>query len=177
MPLEKKLTIFDAILHCKNAWDAVSPETIVKCFRHSGVYDFNASPPCFPESTESTILQEQQDGDAEFDEYFENLLGIPWDKYLLMDEELEAEHPSCAPDANTCNDHVQDLPDQDQEPIEPMPSTQEVLNSLKIAQKYALGNAKLYELADQLIMGIQKMSIEQEVSNKIKQSTITSGLL
>ena len=28
-----KLTTFDAILHCKNAWDAVSPETIVKCLR------------------------------------------------------------------------------------------------------------------------------------------------
>ena len=34
-----QITIFDAILHSKNAWDSVSAETIVKCFRYSGVYN------------------------------------------------------------------------------------------------------------------------------------------
>ena len=47
-----QLTIFDAILHCKNAWDAITSETIVKCFNNSGIYNFNASPPCSPEPSQ-----------------------------------------------------------------------------------------------------------------------------
>ena len=70
-----KLTIFDAIIHCKNAWDAMSPETIVKCFKNSGVYDFNESPPC---SSECGMNGNNNDEDTEFSQYFENLLGIPW---------------------------------------------------------------------------------------------------
>ena len=93
-----QLTIFDAILHCKNAWDAVSPETIVKCFRHSGVYDFNASPPCSPETI---AITQDSDADTEFAEYFKNLFGVPWDEYLQMHDELEAENPHHACDANT----------------------------------------------------------------------------
>ena len=123
-----QLTIFDDILHCKNAWDSVSAETIVKCFRHSAVYEFDASPPCSPEST---VPHENHEADTDFDEYFQNLLGIPWEEYLMMDEELEAKNPSCAPDGNTCADHVQDLLDQDQEP---MPTVNEILQSSKLAQ-------------------------------------------
>ena len=47
------------------------------------------------------------------------------------------------------------------EDIEPIPTAVEV--SLKMAQRFVLGNDKLYELGDQLIMGKQKLSIEQEV--------------
>ena len=66
-----QLSIFDAILHCKNAWDAVSPETIVKCFRKSGLCDFNGSPPSSPE------CDSINDGGGELDQYFQNVLGIP----------------------------------------------------------------------------------------------------
>ena len=102
-----QLTIFDAILHCKNVWDAVTPETIVKCFKSSGVYDFNGTPPCSPEWGENNITSDE---DSEFDQYFQNLLGIPWDEYLLMDKELEMENPVHAPDANSYNDNANDLP-------------------------------------------------------------------
>ena len=129
-----KLTIFDAILHCKNSWDSVSAETSVKCFNNSGIYDFDASPPCSPESSQDP-MEEQ---DPEFNQYFENLFGIPWDEYLLMNEELEAENPSCAPDANTYTDHIQDLPDQ--EPMELMLTVNDILKSLKLAQRLVLGN-------------------------------------
>ena len=90
----------------------MSPETIVKCFKNSGVYDFDASPPCSPESI---ISQEKGDSDTKFAEYFVNLLGVPWYEYLQMDDYLEAKNPSCAPDANTCTENIQDLPDQDQD--------------------------------------------------------------
>ena len=35
----KELKIFDAILHCKVAWEAVSPDTIMKYLKKSGVHD------------------------------------------------------------------------------------------------------------------------------------------
>ena len=91
----------------------------------------------------------------------------------MMDEELEAENPSCAPDANNHTDHVQDLPDQDKA-MEAMLIPEELLKSLKNVQRFDLGNTKLFELTDQLMVGIQKLTVEQEVSNKSKQSTIMS---
>ena len=166
-----QLTIFDAILHCENTWDATSPETIVKCFGKSGVYDSNGSPlpPPPPHSLECGSVD---DGDSEFGQYFQNLLGIPWDEYLMMDEELEAENPCCAPDANSYNDHIQDLPHQDQDTaMEAMPTPEELLESLKNVQRFVLGNTKLFELTEQLMVGIQKLTVEKEISNKSKQST------
>ena len=70
-----QLTIFDAILHCKNAWGAISPETIVKCFKHSSVHDFDDSPPCSP--TESMFSQIQDQDDAEFDPYWVDYVEEP----------------------------------------------------------------------------------------------------
>ena len=164
-----QLTIFDAIIHCKNAWDAVSPETIVKCFNNSGIFDFDDSPPCSPESP----VEPMEEKDTEFDQYFQNLLGIPWDEYLLMDEKLEIEKPVHAPDANTYNDHTDDLPDQDQDKaMEAIPSTEELIKSLKQVQRFVLGNDKLFDITDQLKLGIQNMHFEQEVSSKNKQTTI-----
>ena len=167
-----QLTIFDAIFHCKNTWDAVSPETIVKCFKNSGVYDFNDSPPCLPECSDNNTTSDE---DSEFDQYFQNLVGIPWDEYLLKDEELEMENPVHAPDANNYSDNADDLPDQDQEEVmEAMPTVEELLNSLKKVQRFILSNAKLFDITDQLMLGIQKMHAEQEVSSKNKQTLITS---
>ena len=165
-----QLAIFDAILHCKNALDSVIPETIIKCFNNSGIYNFDASPPCSPESKQDPL----QEKDPQFDEYFEKLLGIPWDEYLMMDEVLEAKNRSHAPDANTYNDHAQDLPDQDHDQLEPMPTVNDIIKSLKMAQCFVLGNDGLCGPTDQLIVGIQKMNIKLEVLQKSKKSTKTS---
>ena len=43
---------------------------------------------------------ENDNNDSEFDQYFQDLLGIPWHEYLQMDDELEIETASHAPDAN-----------------------------------------------------------------------------
>ena len=40
-----------------------------------------------PQNRSQDPMEEQ---DPEFNQYFENLFGIPWDEYLLMNEELEA---------------------------------------------------------------------------------------
>ena len=164
-----QLTIFDAILHCKNAWDAMSAETIIKCFNHSGIFDSDASPPCSPESTQEPL----EEKDTEFDQYFQNLLGMSWDEYLMMDEELEIENPVCALDASNYKDNADDFPDQDKT-MEAMPTPEELLNSLKQVQRFVLGNDKLFDLTDQLMLGIQNMHVEQEVASKNKKTMITS---
>ena len=95
------------------------------------MYDFDASPPCSPEPV---ISEEKDESDAEFAEYFESLLDVPWYEYLQMDDDLEAENPSRVPDANTYTENVQDLPDQDQREMEAMPTPEELLKNLKLTQ-------------------------------------------
>ena len=131
------------------------------------MYDFNDSPPCSPECSS------ENDGDSEFDQYFQNLLGIPWDEYLIMDEELKAGNPSHAPDGNTYNENVQELPDQEAMGA-PIPTAEELIKSLENVQRFVLGHSKLFDIADQLMIGMQKIQVVQEVSNKSKQSTITA---
>ena len=93
----------------------------------------------------------------------------------MMDDELEMENPVHAPDANSYSDMADQDQDQDQDKaMEAMPTSEELLSSFKKVQRFVLGNAKLFNITDQLILGIQKMYVEQEVSSKSKQSMITS---
>ena len=58
--------------------------------------------------------------------------------------------------------------------MEAMPTTEQLLKSLKQVQRFVLGNTKLFDITDQFMLGIQKMHVEQEVSSKNKQTMITS---
>ena len=93
----KDVKIFDAIINVKVAWEAIDPETIIKCFKCTGGhYDYGDlnSPPITPDTTMA------EDDDPEFASYFQELLNIPWDEYLGMDEELH-EFPAWAPTTET----------------------------------------------------------------------------
>ena len=70
----KDIKIFDAILHAKVAWEAIESETIIKCFKHSSIQESYETPSTTPE-------ERTNNSDAEFTEYFQNLLEIPWDEY------------------------------------------------------------------------------------------------
>ena len=77
----KEIKIFDAVLHAKVAWEQVHPDCITKCFKRSGVLDraeITPSPPPSPVHDDSD--------DDDFSHYFHELLDIPWDGYLAMDE-------------------------------------------------------------------------------------------
>ena len=41
----KDIKIFNAILHAKVIWEAIEPEIIIKCFKHSGIQDSYDTPP------------------------------------------------------------------------------------------------------------------------------------
>ena len=85
-PSETSEKIFDAILNAKVAWEAIDSQCVIKCFNQSGISDQLTQLPSPPASP-------NDDEDQEFRHYFEDLLEIPWDDYLAMDEELELEQP------------------------------------------------------------------------------------
>ena len=113
----------------KVAWEAIEPETIQKCLIYSGVQENYKTPPNTPEERDDC------DNNAEFAEYFQNLLDIPWDEYLAMDQELESELPSRAPDTQAYtidnNDHDQDQNQDETPPINP----EDALNYFQQIQK------------------------------------------
>ena len=88
----------------------IKPETIQKCcFKQSGVHNEDPSP----------IGDQDSDQDHEFANYFRELLDIPWDQYLAVDQELELEQPDRAPNASACKieeNETNKQADQDQEP-------------------------------------------------------------
>ena len=153
------IRIFDAILHAKVAWEAIDPETIVKFFRHSGIkekYD-NQTPPTTPNG------QDLKDDDG-FTEYFENLLDMPWDEYLAMDNQLESKEPRHFPDTLAYSNDDQDV-DQDQDQDETPPiKADKALEQLLQIQKSKLGDTKLFDVLEQAMCMIQNKKTVTELT-------------
>ena len=147
----KEIKTFDAILHAKVAWEAIEPETITKCFKQSGIQENYDTPPSTPEPV---------DEDTDFPEYFENLLNIPWDEYLAMDEELEKEEPTRAPDTLPyTNDASDDTDHRDQEEERPSIKHDDALDYLHQIQKSNLGDMKLFGILEQAMTLIQNKKL------------------
>ena len=93
----KEITIFDAILNTKVAWEAVKPDTIIKCFKRCGVHaKMEDAPVPVP------VV------DNEFAREFQALLEIPWEEYLQMEDEMEQQVECSAPDGKTYDDKNDD---------------------------------------------------------------------
>ena len=121
-----------SILHCKVAWEAVKPDNITKCFKISGVFDWDSLPPSTPE------FKQEENGNAnaedmKFARYFQELLDVPWEEYLAMDNQLELENSVHAPDAIFYQDCVDDIPNE--APEEPLPKADELIKYLKLIQR------------------------------------------
>ena len=84
--------VFHALINAKVTWNAIGPETI-KCFRQMGIKEYQLEPESPPP------FQNDINEDSDFAKYFEELLDIPWDEYLSMDDELQKKCPAKAPDA------------------------------------------------------------------------------
>ena len=75
--LAKKVNILDAILWLKNAWDAVDPTTIEKCFAKCGFVDI--------------LVDTAGEAEAKLSSQLGTLLtsaGMTWDEYADCDQEL-----------------------------------------------------------------------------------------
>ena len=84
--MEFKFDLLDALNNIKQAWDAVTEDVIVNCFRHVG---FTMSPPLAAESVD--VVQQEQDLGNIFDR-LRQFLQIPndvtFDKYVEVDDNL-----------------------------------------------------------------------------------------
>ena len=88
-----------------------------------------------------------------------------------MDQELESEHPSRAPNtmAYTLDNNDHDHEDQDETPpIKP----EDALNYLQQIQKSNLGDTKLFDIPEQAMTMIQHNKTVSELTSKTKQSSI-----
>ena len=163
----KDISIFDGIIHAKCAWDAVDPETIVKCFAKSRIKNFNTPA---TESFDNTTI----DGDKEFDNYFQELLDMPLDQYLAMDEELKMEFPCRAPDTQAYPIEEDGNNMEPETTPSPPISFQDAIEQLKQIQKLVLCNKQLFDLANQLSLGVQTMRVQCKLTRKCKQTLAPS---
>lgn len=165
--LAKKVRIYDAILRTKTAWDEVAPGTLVKCFARCG----------YRPAAES---QNQPNDDTtepdEFDIWFQNLLEVPWEEYLAVDDELEEESPARAPDAQSYS--TQPPPnalDQDPDDIEVESITHtEALICLDKIRHLCASDDKLFGMVNKLASNLQSRKVHLEVQTNTKQSAITN---
>ena len=109
--------------------------------------------------------------DQEFAHHFEELLDVPWDQYLKMDEELEQELPARAP--NTQSYVNKDVQQDDQVDEElPMLNHDQSQEYLQCVQRSDLGDTAVFELLERAMNLIQNNKTVTEISNKSKQPSI-----
>lgn len=164
--LAKKITIWDAVVYLKSAWDQIQSETIAKCFRKCGIA---SDPMCTPPSSGEEI----EDTNS-YDERFKDILEVPWQEYLAHDDTMQAENPCRAPGSYFDSDEP-DTTEADEEPTETQPiiSANTALQYLKDLQKYSMNNQRGFDLVNQLISIVRTDVIHTELNRSTKQSSIT----
>ena len=75
------VTIFDAILNTKVAWDVALQFTLVKCFRHPRLHAQEQEP------LDATPLARCDD----FHVYFEDLQEVQWNEYIAYKDDPQAQ--------------------------------------------------------------------------------------
>lgn len=169
--LAKAITIWDAIINVKLAWDCLPSDCIENCFRRCGVTKDPVTPPTSPTPEDSTDEEEA---------CFNQLAEVPLDEYLAYQNALEVSNPCTSPLDNAADesDHDNDIDDIAEEPEpEPTITGEEALKYLKKIQKYCFSNERNFNLSNQLICGIRSEVIKAQINQKSKQSTITNFFL
>ena len=95
--LAKKITIYDAIMNIKDAWNQLPSSNITNCSKSCSIFNGMLDGEPMPNESESDINREPD----KFDHWFSDLLEVPWDEYLAYNDQLELEAPSRAPSANS----------------------------------------------------------------------------
>ncbi|KAL3203806.1 hypothetical protein MRX96_041722 [Rhipicephalus microplus] len=95
--LDKKLSVLDAMHYIASAWDAITPETIVNCFRHCG---FNRSGACSTSEAAVPVDEEPEFGNLELPGSFADYVGAAADvavcSAMSLDDFIETVRPDTA---------------------------------------------------------------------------------
>lgn len=168
--LAKGIKIWDAILNFRQGWEAISPDTIQKCFKKCGVVK---QLDLIPSPNNETQIDDECTQEPVHD--FQNLLDVPWDEYLSFDDQLEKVNPCRAPINTDESDQDHDQEDgETADEEDDILSPEDVLKQLKNIQKFCAGNEHLFNLSTQLLSGVKSDIIRQEIKKKSKQTSIKS---
>ncbi|KAH8024227.1 hypothetical protein HPB51_022330 [Rhipicephalus microplus] len=95
--LDKKLSVLDAMHYIASAWDAITPETIVNCFRHCS---FNRSGACSTSEAAVPVDDKPEFGNLELPASFADYVGADDDvavcSAVSLDDIIETVHPHTA---------------------------------------------------------------------------------
>ncbi|KAH8026336.1 hypothetical protein HPB51_020042 [Rhipicephalus microplus] len=95
--LDKKLSMLDAMHYIASAWDAITPETIVNCFRHCGI---NRSGACSTSEAAVPVDDEPEFGNLELPGSFADYVGAAADvavcSAVSLDDIIETVRPDTA---------------------------------------------------------------------------------
>ena len=90
--LAKKLTIFNAVLNTKVAWDTVPESNIFRCFRQCSIHEHMAQQQELLDDTQPTSPNDSND----FDGYFKTLWRASWDEYMAYRVSFKlSSYPRC----------------------------------------------------------------------------------
>ena len=112
----------------------------------------------------------------EFDQWFADLLEVPWEEYLAYDDELEMEQPARAPDAQTYKTD-DDTPldescnvEQNQQKL----TFDQALEQLNEMRKLFVDHDKLFDAVNQLYGDANTVKLQTEIESKTKHACITA---
>ena len=167
--LAKQVSVIDSIIWTSAAWEAVTPETIQKCFLKCGIGKDSDT-----DSNDSDTMTE--DLDLTPDDDIQPLLeGTSWEDFANCDNNIQT-FPTDTPTDHT-TDMTEDEPDDDTTPeADPTNNTkitvQHALKCLQDLQHFALqhGSLDLLKLTDQSTDLVEKTKWENITNSK--QSTI-----
>lgn len=164
--LAKAVTIWDAVVFVKSAWEVVPSDSIIRCFKRCGMHpDLDNLAPIDP-------IEDEDPGEVAWRE----LLEVPWDEYLAYDLELDKEAPCRQPVDQLSiqeNDKPDDTTDEDVEPS-PTIAPAAALKNLKDLQKYFLDEPDYFGMVNRMLSKVRMDVVKLQVNKNKKQSSITN---
>ena len=160
--IAKKVTVLDALVNLFVAWNRIPSESIKKCFYNCGFPHLDKAPEDETQAEDGTEL-------------FQDLLEIPWQEFVNMDENIATEpDEQCSKvstDLTECASSTTENVDQDPVEIESALTLQEAARLMKKIRNVCLNNETMMKHATVLQHYLEQESIEQKM-RQAKQTKI-----
>lgn len=156
----KKVTVLDAIINLSIAWNRVPAESIKRCFYKCGFPDLDVTPETEVQPEDCTEL-------------FQDILEVPWQEFVQMDENIATESSEQCSEVSTdkCTASTDESLDQDPVEIEEPITLEEAAKMMKRIRNVCLNNETMMKHATTLQHYLEQESIEQKLK-QMKQTKI-----
>lgn len=167
--LAKSISLLDAIRWLSNAWCAVKPSTVAKCFAHCGLVD----------STSTSTSEDPEEPIPSLEEPYQQLLGgHTWEQFVQMDDAVAtvSSEPAFTFPSDTPADHAESEPEEEEaEPV--IMSSKEALEQMKKLITFASvrGDNDVVAQAERLKSSVEEIRLREK--SKATQKTISDFFL